>query len=168
MFYFNITRMSHLALYVCITFMFNRTERKCFISVMQIGFLVLPAMLSSLRRLMAAVLGWLKSDQPRVLRNSADSARRSEKLMVSSDNGTAKPEPPGSLQGTVSRSWSSGSCRGKNSAEKGVEGWGVCIRIQESFSSASTSMGMGPKHPRTVHIAGTTTMSVPGHIMLSM
>lgn len=49
--YINITRMSHLALCDCIAFVFNRTERRCLISVMQIRFLVLLAMLTRLGRL---------------------------------------------------------------------------------------------------------------------
>lgn len=46
--HFSITKMSYLALCVCITFMFSRRERKCLISVMQIAFLLLLAMLTSL------------------------------------------------------------------------------------------------------------------------
>lgn len=74
----------------------------------------------------------------------------------------------GGLQGIVSRSYSWGNFRGKHSKEKGWRSWGGLHQNQESFSPASTSMGMNPKDPRTMHMAGTPTLSVPGHIMPSM
>lgn len=64
---------------------------------MQTGFLVLSAMLTSLGRLAGCCVRAVKSDQPHVLSGSADSARRSQELMVSSDDGTAKPELPGAV-----------------------------------------------------------------------
>lgn len=119
--YFSITRVSHLALGVCIT-MLNRTEsRFCFVSLMQTGFLVLSAMLTSLGRLAGCCVTAVKSDQPHVLSGSADSARRSQELMVSSDDGTAKQNCQG-LWGTGSRSWSWGAFRGKHSTERGWRG----------------------------------------------